>query len=163
VHDKTAGVYVATIDAVGVGLPPPEQDFTGPVTAGMSVEVTGVTASGGFAPVIIPQRVRFLGHAPLPEPVPVTVPELQTGRYDCQRVRVRGVVHRAEFRERAIESVRLELAALGGQFVAFATNRAGINPDELIDADVELSGVALSFFNERGEMVGARVQLRGQE
>lgn len=158
--DGITGIYVATSDALNRGLEKPERDFEEPVALGMVVEVTGKTAPGGFAPVIIPRRIRKLGTAELPPVKNVTVPDLQTGQLDCERVRVRGVVQHAEFTERAIDAARLELAGIGGHFVAYAINPQGFDPKRLIDAEVDLSGAALSFFNERAELVGSRVQLQ---
>lgn len=155
------GIYVAAADALARGWSKPEQDFPGVVQPGMVVEVTGVTAAGGFAPVVVPQRIALLGTAPLPAPKVVDVVDLQTGRLDCERVRVRGVVQVGDFGTRTLDVVRLELAAVGGHFVAYALQREGFDLPKLVDAEVDLTGVALSFFNERGEVVGARVQLQG--
>jgi signal transduction histidine kinase len=161
--DETTGVFVAAMDAVRRGMPPVKQNFEGLPQQGMLVEVTGITAPGGFAPVIIPQKVERLGMAPLPPVKPVAVADLLTGRLDCERVRVRGVVQHADFTDRQIDAARLELAAVGGHFVAYALHPEGFDPGRLLDAEVDLSGLALSFFNERGELVGARVQLQGIE
>jgi signal transduction histidine kinase len=163
VDDGGTGVYVAANDAAARGLGKPELDFTGPIEVGMLIEVTGVTAPGGFAPVVMPRRLRFLGTGPLPPVKRVGVVDLQTGRFDCERVRVRGVVQHAEISGRLIDAVRLELAGLGGHFVAYALKPAGFDAAKLVDAEVDLSGVALSFFNERAELVGARVQIQGIE
>lgn len=163
VDDGDTGIYVAAADAMARGLPRAEQDFEGQMQVGMKVEVAGVTASGGFAPVIIPQRIRQLGTAELPPAKPVSVAELQTGRFDCERVRVTAVIQHVGFSERQIDAVQMQLAAVGGHFVAYSTRTDGFDPSRLADARVELSGVALSFFNERAELVGARVQLRGIE
>lgn len=161
VDDGDTGIYVATADAVARGLPKPEQDFEGIMQVGMRVEVRGVTASGGFAPVIVPQRIRHLGTAPLPTAKLVSVAELQTGRFDCERVRVTAVIQHVGFSDRQVDAVQMELAAVGGHFVAYATQTNGFDPSRLIDSEVDLSGVALSFFNERAELVGTRVQLLG--
>ncbi len=161
VDDGDTGVYVATSDALKRGIT--EQDFSGEVALGMMVEVTGVTGSGGFAPVIVPRQLRVVGTAPLPPVKRAEVVDLQTGRLDCERVKVRGVVQNAELGPRLIESVRLELSSVAGHFVAYALKPEGFDPRSLIDAEVDLSGVALTFFNERGEIVGARVQIRGME
>lgn len=163
VDDGDSGVYVARADAISRGLPKPEQDFAGEMQPGMKVEVTGISERGGFAPVIIPHRIRYLGQAPLPAPELVSVADLQTGRFDCKRVRVRGVVQHVEFTDRPIDAVQLELAAVGGHFVASALKPAGFEVSQLVDAEVDLTGVTLSFFNERAELLGARIQLQGIE
>src|SRR5262249_1267555 len=119
------------------------------------------TAPGGFAPTIIPRKIRLRGTAALPPVKPVTVAELLTGRFDCERVRVRGVAQHVAFSERVVDAARLELTGVGGHFVAYAARPEGLDPAVLVDAEVVLSGVALSFFNERAELVGARVQLQG--
>jgi signal transduction histidine kinase len=163
VDDGTTGIFVAMSDARTRLAQDPQQNFDGLAEIGMLLEITGTTSSGGFAPVIIPTHVQKLGTAPLPPVKAVSVTDLQTGRLDCERVRVRGVVQHAELTGRAIDAARLELAGIGGHFVAYAANPSGFDPAKLIDAEVDLSGVALSFFNERAEFVGARVQLQGIE
>jgi signal transduction histidine kinase len=163
IADEETGLFVATMDALRRGMPAPEQNFEGLPKPGMLLEITGIATQGGFAPVIVPRKFHLLGTAPLPPVKPVAVADLLTGRLDCERVRVRGVVQHADFTDRQIDAVRLELAAVGGHFVGYALRPEGFDPAKLVDAEVDLSGLALSFFNERGELVGARVQLQGIE
>jgi signal transduction histidine kinase len=161
VDDGKTGIYVAFTDVATRGWPPPEKNFEGDVVPGMLVEVSGVASPGGFAPVIVPKSIQQRGTAPFPPMKPVSVVELQTGRLDCERVKVRGVVQHVDFGARPIDAVRLELAGAGGHFVGYALKPEGFDPKKLVDAEVDLSGVALSFFNERGEILGARVQIHG--
>jgi CheY-like chemotaxis protein len=85
VDDGDTGIYIATADAIARGLPEPERDFEGVMQVGMRVEVTGVTASGGFAPVVIPQAIRQRGTGPLPQAKPVSVAD--SGIEALQRIR----------------------------------------------------------------------------
>lgn len=160
IDDGDSGIYVSVGDARARGAEP-ERNFTDAPHPGMHVEVTGVTAPGGYAPTIIPKRIHLLGTAPLPPVKSVAVADLLTGRFDCERVRVRGVVQHITFNERVVDAVRLELTSTGGHFVAYATTPDRFDPNALVDSEVDLSGVALSFFNERAELVGARVQMQG--
>ncbi len=59
---------------------------------GKKYEITGFTAPGDFAPIIIKPRYRLIGSAPLPPAIFVTPDQLSTGRYDCLRVQARGIV-----------------------------------------------------------------------
>ena len=55
-------------------------------------EVQGMTGAGIFAPMVEAQRLRFLGHAPLPEPVQPTWDQLINGSLDTQYIQMRGLV-----------------------------------------------------------------------
>jgi len=160
--DGQTAIFVSTQDAQKRDQSP-QQDFDGMPSIGMKLSVSGVTAIGGFAPVVIPNQIRFLGIALLPSIKTVTAPELHTGRYDCERVRIRGIVQTVDFTTQNLGAVQMEVASTGAHFVAYAATPAGFEPSKLIDAEVDLSGIALTFFNDRAEIVGARIQLQGIE
>lgn len=161
VDDGVSAIFVSTAEALSRGLLKPGFDFERQLPAGTLVEVSGITSPGSFAPVILPQRIRRVGTAPLPEAKVVAVADLQTGRFDCERVRVRGVVQHAEVTGKAFVPVRLALSAVGGHFAADVVKSDGFDPKNFVDAEVEMTGVALTFYNERAELLGARIQIDG--
>jgi PAS domain S-box-containing protein len=55
-------------------------------------EVEGFSAPGDFAPIITKPKFRALGWAHPPPAKELTLDQLATGQYDCQRVRVHGIV-----------------------------------------------------------------------
>ncbi len=160
-HDINQGIWVNVVDAVKTGSLKPD-DLPEPRKRGMLLEVEGVTAPGGFAPVILPNHIRIVGTATPPAAVEVTLAQLMTGRFDSQQVSLEGLVQRverpADFNRE--DHVQLLLATEGGgHFVAFALEPDGFDPATLVDAMVRLRGTALHYFNRRGEVLGLRLQL----
>jgi signal transduction histidine kinase len=124
------------------------------------VELDGVTGAGDYAPVIYPQHIRIVGTAPLPEATALPISELLDGKWDCQRVRVRGVVQFTEETPLDAQSAWCELVAHGGR-VRVLINRldfpAGLA--RLADTEVEATGVMFVNWNSRGELLGARLNV----
>ncbi len=80
IQDETDAIYLQSLDtALALDL-------------GKKYEVEGFSAPGDFAPIIVKPRFRTIGPAPLPPALPVTLDQLSTGKYDCLRVQVRGIV-----------------------------------------------------------------------
>src|SRR5437879_4728735 len=79
VQGATGGIYVACQKGVAV-------------KQGDSVEVTGITGPGEFAPVIENPQIRVLGSGVLPPPAKVSLEDLASGSYDSVWVEVRGTV-----------------------------------------------------------------------
>ena len=155
------GTYVERGDfARSKGLVPAGWSWPGLLPPGTVVEMNGVTGAGDYAPVIYPQHIRIVGTAPLPEATPLPVSELLDGKWDCQRVRVRGVVQFAEETPQAAQSAWCELVAHGGN-VRIRINRLDSLSSlaRLVDAEVEASGVMFANWNSRGELLGARINV----
>src|SRR5438067_1088130 len=66
-----------------------------PIRTGDTIEVTGRTVRGGFAPNVQPSSIHNLGHAGLPPPRHLAYAALVTGRHDCEFVELTGVIRRA--------------------------------------------------------------------
>jgi len=160
VSDATAGIYVM-LGATGNTYGETELlEGAEHIPDGTELEIEGLTGSGGYAPVIMAHRIRITGEAPVPEALRLTAPELQTGRFDCQRVEVRGVVSRAE-RNPGSAQIDFDLETeLGGVIFHFNEN-PGFHPEELVDAEVTVRGVCLMYFNRRNEQVGAHIHVGG--
>jgi signal transduction histidine kinase len=160
-YRKKGGAMVVQNGGVGIyvhGLKVPDASLPDWLARGTAIELTGMTGAGNFAPVIHAQKIRVLGTEPLPEPMMVSFSELLDGKWDCQSVRLRGVVQFAEDRPKDAERVRLELAANGGRITINVLEPLPDLP-RLVDADLEVDGVMFTYFNNRGELVGARVQV----
>ena len=150
--------------AIGVSLSQATEEGLGPIEdgrpdfrrPGFLVEVRGVTGSGDFSPVILPKRIVSLGTRKLPTAEEPTLAELLTGIYDCQRVGMRGVVQRVE-RLKGTEPVRLIMAAERGGYLAVDALDATAFDTSLLNAWVFVEGPALTYFNNRGELLGVRM------
>lgn len=144
VNDETAGVYVSGKTEVERKL-------------GARVEVTGVTAPGGYAPIVELENVRELGAGELPPARPTSVAELSSGLFDCQRVEVLGVVQAASYAPE-YGMMSLYLATVSG---SLSVDVMPAGPDEgtrFVDAEVTVRGVGFPIFNPRAELMGVRVR-----
>jgi len=160
IQDAAKGIYVDVSQAKRTGNLQTNDDQPTLWKRGMLLEVEGVTAPGGFAPVIFPKRITVLGVTRPPGAANVTLPQLQTGVFDCQQVALQGVVQRVEKSpfDNQMGQVQLLVATEGGgHCMANAINATGFEADKLVDAAVCVRGCALPFFNLRGELIGVRV------
>jgi signal transduction histidine kinase len=131
---------------------------------GTLIEVQGCTGAGDYAPVLYPQQIQILGTGKLPPYVPVSISELLSGSLDCQSVSVRGVIQRVEIlKEKERVGQRLLVALQGGGHIICNCRCTPAQAAPLLDATVELRGVAFTYFNRRGQSIGARLELNGIE
>lgn len=125
-----------------------------PINPGALVEITGATGPGDYAPVITNTQVRNVGQSKLPSnPAKVTLAQLLTGTFDCQWIEVEGRVRYAHLGS----DVVLGIAASDGSFTAVTVRQSGVDYGSLVDSVVRMDGVAAPVFNQRRQMVGARV------
>lgn len=122
---------------------------------GKRYEVTGFSAPGDFAPIVVNPVFRLVGPGRMPEARTVTLDELAAGDYDCRRVRVRGVV-------RAVRQIgarwRLELFAQGRTiqvWVPFLSKSADFL--SLQDMDISVEGVCSIQISPWGAIAGFRI------
>jgi signal transduction histidine kinase/CheY-like chemotaxis protein len=141
VSDSSGGIYVELPSVPAV-----------PFKAGDRLEITGVSATGGYAPVVKASQVRVIGKSPLPWPPRVTFAQILTGAEDGRWVEVEGVVHAV--RESG-KNISLDLALSDGTITASTVKEVGADYDSLVDAKVRLRGNQAPLFNPRGAMTGA--------
>lgn len=127
------------------------------------LEVEGVTHPGNYAPVIVPRSVTAVGSGPLPEARRLAVEQLLTGAEDCQRVEVEGVVQGMSALEPDTHRIRLSLRVQGHDFQVRVERWPGMDPAQLIDAEVRVRGIFSPMSNFRSEMVAMRVWIAGPE
>jgi hypothetical protein len=99
---KLRGVYIGEADPEGIAFVIQDETegiyIQGPpnLVAGLGrgdvLEIEGVTDPGGFAPYVVAQHVRKIGQAPIPEPIHVTLDELNAGKMDAKWVEFSGIV-----------------------------------------------------------------------
>jgi signal transduction histidine kinase len=147
--DSTGGIYIELRYLPAV-----------PFKAGDLVEITGVSAAGGYAPVVIARQARVLGKSGYPAVAArTTLSELLTGIHDGQWVEVEGMVHAVR---KAPNTVSLDLALDDGPIVASTTNQPGVDYDSLIDTRVKVRGNTAPLFNRRGQMTGVYLVFPGR-
>ena len=142
VSDSSGGIYVELSSVPAV-----------PFKAGDLVEVTGVSAAGGYAPIVKATETRVIGKSPLPSTPPrVTLAQILTGAEDGKWVEVEGVVHAVS---ESGKNIHLDLALSDGTITASTVKEVGADYDSLVDAKVRLRGNQAPLFNPQGAMTGA--------
>jgi len=128
-----------------------------PLEAGELVEVTGVSASGDFAPIVDSGVMRVIGKSHVPAIAPRTsMTEMLTGGNDGQWVEIEGVVHAV--RESG-ENIFLDLVLSDGVITALTMQEPGADYASLVDAKVRLRGNAAPLFNHQHQLSGAHLFL----
>jgi signal transduction histidine kinase/CheY-like chemotaxis protein len=140
-EDPTAGIFVLTPGYA-------------PVRQGDLAEVEGFADLGGFAPMVTEARFHVIGRASLPDPSPVSLEELFSGRFDSQRVTAEGTVQ-SVVRRFNFHHIELEVAAGLYRYRVHVVYPLSLPlPTHLIDATVRIRGVAGSVFNPMGQLAG---------
>jgi diguanylate cyclase (GGDEF)-like protein len=148
-HDATGGIYIRQI--CDKTCKPAGQLFVGAL-----VDVQGVSALGGFGPVVGNPQFRVLGRAPLPaNPPRVSMAILKTGKEDAQWVEVEGTIYRVIENGHSIVLV-LEMA--DGPIIIVMMKTPGATYSNLVDARVKIRGNAAPATNADGQMVGVLLQ-----
>jgi diguanylate cyclase (GGDEF)-like protein len=126
---------------------------------GDRVLVRGKTKSS-FTPVVDARSVILLGRAALPKAEPATFNQMIHAVTDCKRVTVRGTIRTAD---RTISNLapvyfmRLQLDMDGGNIFADVESDDTGAFHGLLDAEVELTGVASEKFDGKMHQVGVNV------
>jgi signal transduction histidine kinase len=173
IQDETDGIYVQGPAALVAG-----------VGRGDLLEIEGVSDPGGFAPYVVAQEIRKIGRGQIPEPIPVTLDELNAGQMDAKWVEISGIVRSVEPKvpsdtappppgtrytapskgtSHAREpKVKMKLAS-GSAHVIVQINQE-LKPEDYVDAEVRVRGLCFNLHNHNRQFVRAFVQVpRGAE
>jgi signal transduction histidine kinase/ActR/RegA family two-component response regulator len=121
--------------------------------AGDLVEITGISAAGGYAPIVLATKARLIGKSRFPSVAPrVTLSEILTGVYDGQWVEVEGVVRGVR---KSRHKIHLDVALSDGEITADTVRENGVDYDSLVDAKISLRGATAPLFNHLGQMTGS--------
>ena len=152
-RDSTHGVYVDMRGQAALAL-----------KSGDLIEVEGITAPGGYAPIVDHPRVRVVGHAPLPPAPRYSLDHLLTGVEDCQWVEVEGIVRSVEESQRITayanqaasgrNTVIVTLATGAGRLDVIVRDAGKSDYHNLVDAKVVVQGVSGPRFNDRRQLTG---------
>ena len=115
------------------------------------VEVSGVTDSGEFAPIVVANEVRVLGKGEIPAPKRVAYGEFLMGRLDSQWLEVEGCLRSCVYLPTALPSktggTEAELATGGGR-LAVEVFGHGVSPD-WVDGMLRIRGICFHKFNQK--------------
>jgi diguanylate cyclase (GGDEF)-like protein len=117
-------------------------------------------AGDSFRPIVIADSATLLHHGAPPEPVPATFDDLIRARRDCARVAVRATVRSADVGlDTDTNNTHLVLLVDGSTIDAYLDNGALEPLNGLLDAEVEVYGVAESKFDGKMQQVGAALSI----
>ena len=172
VQDATGGIYIAS------PANPPA------LNAGDEVLIRGTTVPS-YSMNVKATELKFERHADFPEPVEVTWRDLLRKDLDCRYVTITGRVRSASFQgsigqysqggvlqrgrfpnqvERTLSSegerqpyLLINLQTQGGLVRVHMEDIQGVDPIRLLDAEVQLSGVAGGVFDGKFQQIGAEL------
>src|SRR5436190_64611 len=135
--------------------PPNRVEIWRDIRTGDVIEIGGRTIRGGFAPNVLPDMVRKIGHGDLPPAKTIPYSALLSGRYDCDYIEVVGVVQRAWLSSTSdshtlFTEVAFETGVVRAAFWSYSAEDLA----RFIDARVRVRGNVGSIF-------GSTEQLRG--
>ena len=118
------------------------------------------TTEDSFNPIIISSSLTVVGHGPMPAPVAATWADLESAKYDCRWVTVRGRVAVAEIgRTSGVVVSHIVLSLDGGMAEIMMQGNAPSRLAGLLDAQVEMRAVAGETFDGKMEQTGVRVHV----
>jgi signal transduction histidine kinase len=150
IQDETAGIYLLN------------STNTPWLNPGQLVEVEGTSSPGEYAPIVVPEKVRIVGNAPLPMPKHVTYEQLASGQEDSQFVEIAGVVRSVQPAE-ASQYQLIEIATGGGRLFVYARQLPVSRSEELLDSTVRVRGVCSTRFNHQRQLFSIRLMAPGPD
>lgn len=141
-QDETGGVFVNV-------------DKPYPMRQGQLVELDGRTAPSYRSEIATDPAIRVIGPGrKLPAP-PATYQALASGQKDCRLVSLRGKVRAVDIgRHSNAPSGYLDVVVPGGEVEIYIYSPAGLEQKSLLDAEVEITGVAGGSFDALWQMTG---------
>jgi len=145
VQDGNAAIYVETSDDLDLDT-------------GDRVLVEG-NIRPSFHPEVKSRRVTFLRHEKPPVPIEANFQRLIRAELDCKRVTVRAIVRGANFvTDGDAKIVVLDLLMPGGHIEAQIASGGPSNINDLLDTEVQLTGVAAGKFDSKSQMIGVLLE-----
>jgi diguanylate cyclase (GGDEF)-like protein len=128
------------------------------LTPGDRIRVRGIMQPS-FHPVVQTDDVTVVGHGSLPKAVPASYNELVHNVYDSRLVTVRAFVHSADLIfQKGIRSTYMKLIADGNTLDVSVEADDPDSLKDLLDAEVEVTGVSADIFDSKMEQTGTKVQ-----
>jgi len=141
IMDGGSGVYVHFAQDIGL-LP------------GDRVGITGVTGPS-FRTTIVASQVRFHSHGTLPKAQPAKFDDLIQAKWDSVLVQIEGRVLAVALDEGApYQSLHIRVRMAQGVVEGVVAHPGRIRPEDLLDANVRMTGVAAGAFDGKMQMAG---------
>ncbi len=128
------------------------------LTPGDRVMVRGTTQSS-FRPIIVSSNIQRLGHDQMPTAVSAAFDDLIRSKYDCRLVTVRAVVRSADVANYSLRNSRMQMLVDGADVEATLDSNDGEALKDMLDAQVEITGVASGRFDGKMQMTGVMLHI----
>jgi diguanylate cyclase (GGDEF)-like protein len=112
---------------------------------------------GSFRPLVVASAITVLHHGTLPKPVPATFDELIRAQYDSRLVSLHATVRAVDLvvsPSSPVRSARLQLVMDGGPIEANVDSDGEQPLKDLLDDEVEITGVAAGKFDDKMQQTG---------
>ncbi|WP_442511889.1 sensor histidine kinase [Novipirellula sp. SH528] len=159
-EDDTGGIWVRSSLALDEQLFQ-DADFLSSLTYGAKVDLVGLLDAGGYSPVLLPMQITNLGEGHLPNATQPDMKRFLSGAENIRRVRVRGVVQNVTKETKNYWLLRVETGV--GHFLVRLPLEDQYGPDRMLDAELELTGLAGASRNWRSEFVCPRMIIDRRE
>jgi diguanylate cyclase (GGDEF)-like protein len=147
VQDGSEGLYIF-----------PNRKFE--LLPGDRVLLQGKTQGSSVNPIVISDNIQMLRHGVLPKAISVTHDELINLQYDCLMVTVRGILRTSDIRfDSNKSSAELLLLTPDGYMNVIMDRLEDNRLQNLLDAEVELTGVAGGRFDGKMQMLGVQLMV----
>ena len=141
IESNHVGVYVNFAKDIGL-------------KAGDVVFVSGIT-DASFRPEITAKEVHVIRHGALPEPQPAKFEDLIKSSYDSEFIQISGrVLSAAMDQEQPEAGLRIKVRVPHGLIEGTIAHHGDLRPEDLLDAEVRITGVAGGAFDSRMQMAG---------
>ena len=155
IEDSSAGIWVRSGQAIRDGVLLDSDNVLPELDYGIEIELAGYLDKGGFAPVILPTKISIVGKGKLPDAMRTVASRFLNGADELRRVTISGVVQNISGESPRFWSLRVETGV--GHFLTRLPKEDSFTPDRLLDANIEVTGVAAVCWNWRSEFVCPRL------
>ena len=141
-QDSTGGTFINT-------------DKVYPLQEGDLIAVDGYTEPSYRTDVAMDPAIRVLGRGPRYAAPLYTYHELVSGQADSRLATIRGRVRAADVGQHSgAPLVHLDVAMDGGEVEIYVTSAAGFHQGDLLDAEIQVTGVAGGTFDAKWQATG---------
>lgn len=176
--DPEGIAFVTQDDTEGIYVQGPANLVTG-LERGDLLQIEGVTDPGGFAPYVVANKIRKVGRSEIPEPIQVSLDELDSGQMDARWIELSGIVRSVEPKapsdfgppppgtryvppaagvSGANSQKTIIKLAWGSARVTIQIN-GEFKPEDYIDAKVRVRGLCFNLHNHNRQFVRPFVQV----
>ena len=167
IQDDTEAIYAQA----------PAESLLG-IERGDLIEIEGVTNPGGFAPIVLAQRLTKTGTGTIPEPKKVTLEEVYAGQLDGQWIEFTGVVRSMEPKvltdaappppgtrfevpivEPQSKTPEMKMKMASGLARVMVEVNGPLNPEDYVDAEVRIRGLCFNLHSRNRQFVKPFIQV----